>query len=518
MFKNPELEANKLIAKTLREWIWNQDNKVRIENYQVYEDYYDGEHEVHLPPKLKEALETDFKVISNYCKTVVDKAVGYLCGQPIGIEVVPDTFGLSKEELKEIRKREEQAERLLYNVYRNNHFLKKNIVKLIRVQGKKGDVFVKCYVDVDEKNDKSKETKYPEDRIKLKVLRPDIVYPKFKDDDYEEYDYIAIVFDRFDENGQVYKYAQVFWDDVVREYKSEGSGKEWEQIGPDKPNEIGMIPIVHIKNNEDDTPWGRSDIEDIITLQDAINKSLTDLMYNGDFQAFQRVIITGHEATPLTPEEVRDNQQYTGPGSVMSIPDLNAKVYNIEAGDSSQLISIIKTIRQEISANGRIPQIALSQADGAGAASSLALRIHYQPLDEKCNEKATLAADGLQQINRIILAYYKKLTKEDYTDMYTEARFSKSMPVDRREEAMIHETEDKNQWKSKDTIRNERGVADPDEEKEKIRQEMEEFGQGQDVYENRIDKELKDLLGGGTGTEQGDKGSKDDGGKDDNSN
>lgn len=491
---DPAVEANKLIAQSLRQWIYHQDNVQRIENYKVYQDYYNGDHEIHLPPALKQALESDFKVISNYCKTVVDKAVGYLCSKPISIEVVPDTFDLSEEEAENIRKREEQAERMLYNVYRNNHFLKQNIVKLIRVQGKKGEVFVKCYVDETDKN-----AIWPEDKIKLKVLRPDIVFPKFKDDDYEVYEYIAIVFNRFDERGHVYKYAQVFWDDVIREYVSRGGRENWEMTN-EVPNKIGMIPIIHIKNNEDDTPWGRSDIEDIMTLQDAINKSLTDLAYNADYQAFQRVIVTGHSEVALSPEEALkpENQKNTGPGSMTSIPEPEANVYVIEPADSSRLIEIIKTIRQEISANARVPQIALSQADGAGAASSLALRIHYQPLDEKCSEKATLVANGLQQVNRIIFAYYKQLTGVDFTDMYTEIRFSKSMPVDRMEEAQIHQIEDQNKWKSKDTIRKERGVDDPEEEAEKIKQEIQEYRD--DVYGNRVDTELEALLGGGGGT------------------
>lgn len=492
MILNAAVEANKIIAQTLANWIWSEDNERRIKNYKKYDEYYNGDHEVKIPPDIRDVVKDDFDVISNYCKTVVDKAVGYLCSSPISLEVVLDTFGFSEEQLAKEREREKEAERLLYRIYRRNEFLKKNIIKLIRILSKKGDVFIKCYVDETAGTE-------PEDKIKLKVLKPEIVFPKFKDDDYEEYEYIAIIYDRRDELGNIYKYAQVFWPDVIREYKSEGGGRQWVQIGEDKKNELGMIPIVHIKNTEDELPWGRSDIEDVMSLQDAINKCLTDLLYNADYQAFQRVIVTGHSEPAQDDEGGIYRNRITkrrgiGAGTILCVPTAESKVYIVEPADSTRLIEIVKTIRQEISANGRVPQIALSQADGAGAASSLSLRIHYQPLDEKCNEKAALVASGLQQLNRIIFELYKKMTKEDFTDMETDIRFSKSMPRDRKEEAEIQEIEDRNKWKSKETIRTERGIPDPEEEKEKILAEMEEYRD--DLYGQRVEREIENLLGG----------------------
>jgi SPP1 family phage portal protein len=496
-----------LVQMTLKEWIYKEDHINRISNYQLLESYYDGtfadDDMIKLlrletnpnkivSPRVREALGSDFKVIANYAKTVVNKAVGYLCSKPISIEVKPDLYGMDGDD-EDTKKRREQAkafakegERLLYNVYRDNHFLQKNIIKLIRLQGKKGDVFVKCWMDPNDKD-------HP---IKMTVLRPDYVYIKFRSDDYEDWEYVAIIYNKMDEQGNPYKFAQVWWSDIWREYELHKGETSW-TVTTEEKNPIGMIPIVHIKNMEDEKPWGESDIECIRTLIDAICKAFTDLMCNADYQAFQRLIVSGYERPPKTPGQP-EKKEDTGPGTMLCIPGdgagTNPEVTIVEPADPQGLINIIKTIREEISAHGRVPQIALSQADGAGAASSLSLRIHYQPLDEKCNEKATLAGAGLQQINKIIFAYHKLLKREDFTQLKTEIHFSKSLPVDRKEESDIRHTEIADKIKSRKTAMEEAGVDDTDAEMEEIRKEQQEAQE--DIYSQRLTQELEEIAKG----------------------
>jgi len=483
-----------LVARSFAQWIYHQDNEERIKRYEKYEDYYQGDFDVHLTPKVQEALGSDFAVIASYPKTIVNKAVGYLCGKPLTIKVNPDLYeieDIEDEEERAARKAErlkeaKNIERFLYNVYRANQFLKQNMIKLIRIQGKKGDVFVKVFLDYEDKDNP----------IKLRVLTPNIVYPKYKDDDIQTLEYVAIIVNRIDENGRPYKYAQVFWEDVIVEYK-QGMGEEtWQEIDR-HPNEIGMIPIVHIKNTEDDKLWGESDIEPIMTLVDAICKALTDMTVNADYQSFQRVFTTGQNdgyAQGDKATEEANRKQEVGPGVRTNLPDPEANVYVVEPVNPQGLIEIIKTLREEISFHSRVPQIALGKADGTGAVSSLALRIHYQPLHDKCDEKEVLAANGLQQVNRIIFAYHKLLTGEDFTGYDTEIDFVTSMPVDRLEEQTIRTQRIANKTLSRGTAMEEEGIEDPESELEKIRAERD---LEQDVYGGRVEDEIERLLGGG---------------------
>lgn len=490
-----------LLARSFAQWIYHQDNVERIERYKKYEKYYQGDFDFYVPPKIREALGSDFRVIANYPKTIVNKAVGYLCGKPLVIKVKPDLYeieGIEDEEERRQRKEEilkeaKNAERFLYKVYRANQFLKQNMIKLIRIQGKKGDVFVKVYVDESDR----------ENPIKLRVLTPGIVFPKYRDDDIQTLEHVAIVINRKDENGRPYKYAQVFWEDEIAEYEQRMGEMAWREIAR-HPNEIGMIPIVHIKNTEDDKLWGESDIEPIMTLVDAICKAFTDMTANADYQSFQRVFTTG-DNEDYDDDKKQDKRQETGPGVRTNLPDPDAQVHVVEPVNPQGIIEIIKTLREEISIHSRVPQIALGKADGTGAVSSLALRIHYQPLHDKCDEKETLAANGLQQVNRIIFAYYKLLTGEDFTKFETEIDFVTTMPVDRLEEQTIRTQRINNKTLSRETAMEEEGIEDPEAELEKIRAEQDLEN---DVYGRRVDRELEDeleaLLGAGEeGTGEG---------------
>ncbi len=491
-----------LVARSFVQWIYHQDNKERIKRYEKYEDYYQGDFDFHLAPKVQEALGSDFRVIASYPKTIVNKAVGYLCGKPLTIKVNPDLYEIEDIEDEEERttkkaellKEAKNIERFLYNVYRANQFLKQNMIKLIRIQGKKGDVFVKVFPDYNDK----------ENPIKLRVLTPDIVFPKYKDDDIQTLEYVAIIINRIDDNGRPYKYAQVFWEDVIVEYE-QGMGKsEWTEKGR-HDNKIGMIPIVHIKNTEDDKLWGESDIEPIMTLVDAICKALTDMTVNADYQSFQRVFTTGQNDSYVPGDkatEEANRKQEVGPGVRTNLPDPEANVHVVEPVNPQGLIEIIKTLREEISFHSRVPQIAWGKADGTGAVSSLALRIHYQPLHDKCDEKETLAANGLQQVNKIIFAYHKLLTGEDFTEYETEIDFVTSMPVDRLEEQNIRTQKISNKTLSRESAMEEEGIEDPESEMEKIRAER-DLEQEQDVYGGRVDEELEALLGGGRAGGQG---------------
>ncbi len=489
-----------LVARSFVQWIYHQDNVERIERYKKYEDYYQGDFDFYVPPKIREALGSDFRVIAGYPRTIVNKAVGYLCGKPLVIKVKPDLFEIEKIEneeerlqrKQEILKEAKNAERFLYRVYRANQFLKQNMIKLIRIQGKKGDVFVKVYVDESDR----------ENPIKLRVLTPGIVFPKYRDDDIQTLEYVAIVIDRIDETGRVYKYAQVFWPDVIKEFKQGMGETTWTEIGK-HDNPIGMIPIVHIKNTEDDKLWGESDIEPIMTLVDAICKAFTDMVANADYQSFQRVFTTGNNED-YSDGKKQDKQQETGPGVRTNLPDPEARVHVVEPVNPQGIIEIIKTLREEISIHSRVPQITLGKADGTGAVSSLALRIHYQPLHDKCDEKETLAANGLQQANRIIFAYHKLLTGEDFTGFETEIDFVTTMPVDRLEEQNIRTQRINNKTLSRETAMEEEGIEDPESELEKIRAEQDLEN---DAYGRRVDREVEEeleaLLGAGEGPGQG---------------
>src|SRR5690554_3828471 len=113
-----------------------------------------------------------------------------------------------------------------------------------------------------------------------------------------------------------------------------------------------------------------------MTLVDAICKAFTDMVANADYQSFQRVFTTGNKDS-YGPDDKTAEQQEVGPGVRTNLPDPEARVHVVEPVDPQGIINIIKTLREEISIHARVPQVTLGKADGTGAISSLALRIHY---------------------------------------------------------------------------------------------------------------------------------------------
>ena len=187
--------AEDKVRSSYLRWIHEQEDHERLENYRDYDKYYYGDQVVKLPEKIKLTLEQELGVIGNYCRPVVDIAVQFLVGAPVSLDV---TEGGVKTDLAHF------GERLLYYVYRQNGLLYKNMLKLLRVLGKKGDVFLKFYVR--------------EQSLQVSVLRPSRVFPKYYDDEFDIMESCAIKHFVFDDDGNRVWRAQVFYPDRIEYY------------------------------------------------------------------------------------------------------------------------------------------------------------------------------------------------------------------------------------------------------------------------------------------------------------
>jgi hypothetical protein len=466
MDNNPEAggEVVNLVQESFRRWLYLQRNHERMTNYAIYDAYYNGDHEVNIPRKVKAALESELGTVNNYCRVVVDTPVDYICGGEIGIEV-------KSRRTKPAGPRSEdaglpgiyvdgdsaasEAEALLYDVYAANGLLYEEMVKTVTIMGKKGDVFLKLYIEDDE--------------IKVRVLRPDIVFPGYRWDDYKEMLYCAIKW--FEEDGaggtpalpeRGWK-AQVFRPDVVEYYElgesKETEYSEWKLVAVEK-NLLGFIPVIHIKNTADDLEFGVSDLQAMTDLQDALNKTMTDMLLTMDNQAFQRMFIFGGQ----TPKGYEISME---PGAITELSNENGKLEVVEAADISPFIQVMNEIVDQICAVTSIPSVAFSRLDSRPL-SGYALRLHYLPLERKCGKKQVILRNRFAELNRMIFAAARLLGMDDYTRFRTRINFSGGLPVDEEARIRVHEMELENKVKSRRTVMEERGVEDVDAEMAQI--------------------------------------------------
>jgi SPP1 family phage portal protein len=438
-----------MVQESFLQWLHYQQYHERLCNYTVYDGYYNGDHEVEIPPKVKAALESELGTVNNYCRLIVDTVVDYICSGEIGIEVKPPRISSLDFQLDEASK----AEAMLYEIYSDNQLLYEEIIKTVTIMGKKGDVFLKLYLDGDS--------------IKIRVLRPEICFPRYKSDDYKEMIYCAIKwFDNEEEEPKKKWKAQVFRPDVV-EYYELGEGSEthysqWNLVSIEE-NILGFIPIIHIKNTIDELEFGISDLQVMTGLQDALNKTVTDMLLTMDNQAFQRVFIFGGQ----TPKGHKISME---PGIITEVPNESGNLQVIQAADISPFIEVMREIVDQVCTVTGIPSAALTRT-GGGPISGYALRLHYIPLERKCMKKMSVLRNRLRELNKMIFHAANLLGLGNYTAFDTDIHFSGGLPIDEEAKMHIHEMELRNKIKSRRTIMQERGIENVDAEIKQIESE-----------------------------------------------
>ncbi len=431
-----------MIQESFLQWLHQQRDHQRLVNYTLYDGYYNGDHEIDIPVKVEAALESELGTVNNYCRLVVDASVDYIAGGETSIEV----------------KESPEAEAFLYEVYKASNLLTLEMLKTITVMGKKGDVFLKLYIQ--------------DGVIKIVPLRPDICFPRYKADDYREMLYCAVQWfeepDAFREGGEKgTMVAQVFRPDVVEYYELESGNvteqTQWVLISVEK-NLLGFIPIIHIKNTIDDLEFGTSDIQIMSDLQDALNKTITDMLLTMDNQAFQRAWVFGAQA-PKGEEITME------PGKITEVPNEQGHVDVIESASIEPFIEAMRDIVEHICTVSQISKMAIIKSDAQLPESGFALRMHFIPQERKAGKKIMILQAAFAELNQMIFEAAAILKKSDYTGLDTEIHFSGGLPIDEVTQLQVDEMEIRNEIRSKQTIMQRRGVEDVERERVLIKEE-----------------------------------------------
>lgn len=421
-----------MVHQSFLDDIHNQQ-QARLTNYKTYDNYFYGEQDVDIPKKIRLALESELGTVVNYCPLVVNSSVDYIMGGGVNVEAVD----------------EPEAEEALIEVYEANGLLTEEMIKTLTIQGKKGDVFPKVYID--ENNE-----------VQVRILRPDIVFPGYRTDDYTEMIYCAVKWfedgSEFEENEGGILRAQVFTDDMVRFYELQGNddteSTTWVLVGEEK-NILGFIPIVHIKNTIDDLEFGVSDLLVMIDLQDALNKTITDMLLTMDNQAFQRMFIFGGQ----TPGEISQE-----PGMITEYSSSEGHVDVIEAASIDGFLEGMREIIDQITTVTQIAKVTTAKSGGVLPESGYAARMAYIPLEMKADRKIAILKRRFADLNQMIFKALSLTGHPDYTGVKTRLHFKSGLPVDEVAQMEVHEKELMTRVKSRRTVMQERGIEDVDQE------------------------------------------------------
>lgn len=189
----------------------------------------------------------------------------------------------------------------------------------------------------------------------------------------------------------VYTYTEIITDDFIEEYVND-------ELIDARENPLGVIPIVHIRNIPvSGSPWGLSDVTDIITLNREFNEKTTEISDIINYHAAPITVITGAKVANL---ERGANRVWGGLPKDARVENLGNEVDLVGPLD---YLALIKRGMHEMVG---VPETALGQIQPISNTSAAALAVMYQPLMQKFALKKQVYGYGLQLLNQLILRTY----------------------------------------------------------------------------------------------------------------
>jgi len=231
-----------------------------------------------------------------------------------------------------------------------------------------------------------------EGRIRIIPLNPAHCFPEYHPHDRDRLLRFKLKY-RFwgtspEGTRQVYTFTEILSDDLVQQFIND-------ELVDEYPNALGQIPVVHIPNiTISSSPWGQSDIWDIIPLNRELNEKMVEVSDIINYHAAPVTIITGAKASQLE----------RGPKKVWAGLPKDASVFNLESrGEMSGALEYIQTLKRTMHEITGVPETALGQMQPISNTSGVALAIQYQPMMNRFNMKKIHFTKGVERINEIVI-------------------------------------------------------------------------------------------------------------------
>src|SRR6516165_2485331 len=155
-------------------------------------------------------------------------------------------------------------------------------------------------------------------RVRILPINPAFCFPEFHPHDRTRMRRFKLKYKFWgtaqDGTRQVYTYVALITENQIEEFVND-------ELIDRRENPLGEIPIIHIPNTMvASSPWGLSDINDIISLNREYNEKATEISDIINYHAAPVTVIIGAKASNLE----------RGPKKVWSIGNEKAKIENLE--------------------------------------------------------------------------------------------------------------------------------------------------------------------------------------------
>lgn len=390
----------------LMKWAKDQLSGERVDKYRKARQYYDGEQEMGFATdKFTNTFGNIFQTFSyNRCGPVVDSMTDRL--QLLSFDPVSQKPGAAPADAATdpIRIETERIYRLNRMDRRQNDQIAESL--------KCGDAYVVVWLDGVAPDGQV----YPT----ISVNYADQVVIRFNQDTKTK-EAAVKAWQRSDKFWRVtiytgsflYKYVTTAkkdefpaFSDLVPYQPDPAEGTEAE-LWP-LPNPTGVVPVFHFNNNAPEGEYGRSELRDVIPLQDALNKACMDMMVAMEYGAFPQRWATGLQLGIPNPVTGKIPSPFTsGPGEVWTAPK-DGQFGSFEVANLTQFVTIQDSFDSKISNVSRVPEHWLKMSAGSNL-SGETLKTAEGPFVAKLEDRQISFGNEWENVFSYALAFMGKI-------------------------------------------------------------------------------------------------------------
>jgi hypothetical protein len=236
-------------------------------------------------------------------------------------------------------------------------------------------------------------------RIRVLPLNPAHCFPEFHPHDRSRFIRFKLKYKFWGTAGdgtrQIHTYTELITDEMIEEYIND-------ELVDSRPNPLGQIPIVHCTNIPvASSPWGLSDIQDIVGLNREFNEKATEVSDIINYHAAPVTVVTGAKASNLE----------KGPKKVWAIGSKDARVQNLSMDTNLSgplgYMEMLKTAMHEMTG---VPMTALGQLQPISNTSGTSLHMQFFPLMQRHNMKKIQYTKLFKRVNELVIrtaAFYE---------------------------------------------------------------------------------------------------------------
>lgn len=392
---------------------WRDDTITRLNRYHKNWRFYNKRHYLH------EYRGGDRKLVTNYCRQIVDKSADWLMAK--GFRIVASEGN-------------EQIGKILNRIWEQN---KAQLTgwRAAQIGGVSGDAFF--FVSVPWVDVFGNIIPLEQQGITIQAVNSSFCHPRFASAEDHTVTNCLIQYPverrRYDsifgtaKEKELSMYSQYINIHEIREFVDD---QEIEAVR--RPNPFGVVPIAHIQNLPHPGFFGFSDIDDIIDLNEEYNEVSESIRKIIKYHAEPTTLVYGAKADSLI----------RGANKVWSGLPVDSRVENLTLeGNISEAINYRENLKLGIHELSNTPEQSLGKLQPISNTSNAALQTAYLPLIEKTERKRLTYGAGISEVNRIMLIILERYFGVDLLSMAgspenrfeTTVEFPSPLPTDEAE-------------------------------------------------------------------------------------